>query len=237
MSSVLKALRNQQSPLLKVHSQVALESAGKPATALGRIVILSVSLVVAAGMGWLGVQYWLSNSTVEAVKPKPQASYQLGTIAAVIEPQWPEKAPEQEPIAREKIITAEAGETVTSSAQRQAENSVINDDRTIDLNQVSPELLSAFENALNENGEGQSVVPTLTNLSQDFQLTVPSFTYDGHQYSSRAQARWVELAGVRLFEGERWQGLTVLTIAPAHVVLSRNNQAFQQPALEDWTRP
>ncbi|WP_339879679.1 general secretion pathway protein GspB [Pseudidiomarina gelatinasegens] len=233
MSSVLKALRNQQSPLLKAHSQVALESAGKPASAIGLIVTLLVSLVVAAGIGWLGVQYWLSNNAVEVAEPIPQASYQLGTIAAVIEPQWPES----EPATAEQIIAMEPSDTITSSAQRQAENSVINDDKTIDLNQVSPELLSAFESALNESGEGRSVVPTLANLSQDFQRTVPSFSYDGHQYSSRAQARWVELGGVRLFEGERWQGLTVLTIAPAHVVLSRNNQAFQQPALEDWTKP
>ncbi|WP_417659529.1 general secretion pathway protein GspB [Pseudidiomarina sp.] len=237
MSSVLKALRNQQSPLLKAHSQVALESAVKPAMALGRIVILLVSLIVAAGIGWLGVQYWLSNNTVAVVEPAPQASYQLGTIAAVIEPQWPESEPEQEQSTAEQITAVEPSEAITSSAQRQAENSVVSDDQTIDLNQVSPELLSAFENALNEDGEGRSVVPTLATLSRDFQRTVPSFSYDGHQYSSRAQARWVELAGVRLFEGERWQGLTVLTIAPAHVVLSRNNQAFQQPALEDWTKP
>lgn len=235
MSSVLKALRNQQSPLLKAHSQVALESADKPATAIGGIVILLGSLLVAAGVGWLGVQYWLSNSVVEVAEPTPQASYQLGTIAAVIEPQWPATEPEQ--ASTEQVIAAPSGEAITSSAQRQAQNSVVNDDQTIDLNQVSPELLSAFENALNENGEGRSVVPTLANLSTDFQRSVPSFSYDGHQYSSRAQARWVELGGVRLFEGERWQGLTVLTIAPAHVVLSRNNQAFQQPALEDWTKP
>ncbi|WP_417664838.1 general secretion pathway protein GspB [Pseudidiomarina sp.] len=235
MSSVLKALRNQQSPLLKAHSQVALESAVEPTVALGRIVILFVSLVVAAGIGWLGVQYLMSNNALEVTEPTPQMSYQLGTIAAVIEPQWPET--EQSQATAEQIIAMEPSETIMSSAQRQAENSVVNDDQTIDLNQVSPELLSAFESALNENGEGRSVVPTLANLSLDFQRTVPSFSYDGHQYSSRAQARWVELAGVRLFEGERWQGLTVLTIAPAHVVLSRNNQAFQQPALEDWTKP
>lgn len=244
MSSVLKALKNQSSPLLQTSSDVALQSAKMPQSRSVLTFILALIVAAATAVGaWFLMQGLMPtakpiNSTAEL--PQPQPSYQLGDIAAVITPQWPVPVI---PETTTELTTIESQQPVLSVAQQQAQNSVVNSNQAIDLSQVSPELLSAFESALNETsntGDNQktaSVVPLLTQLNLNFQRTVPSFSYDGHQYSSRPQSRWVELSGVRLFEGERFQGLTVITIAPAHIVLAKDNQAFQQPALEDWTKP
>src|SRR5690554_4657393 len=238
MSSVLKALKQQSSPLLQARSEVSLRSAAQPSQRLGYWMMILVG-VAAAAVSCYFTFIWLQSTAPDGAEQpsvttvtdiSPPVTYTLGAIEPIIVPQWPQ--PSSAP-----PVSTESGSAVVSSAEQQAETQIVNDNQAIDLNQVSPQLLSAFENALSDGGENRSVVPVLADLSLNFQRLVPSFSYDGHQYSSRAEARWVELAGVRLFEGERWQGITVLTIAPAHVVLSRNNQAFQQPALEDWTTP
>lgn len=257
MSSVLKALKKQSSPLVSGSSQVHLSSAKSSSTrwntALVRNVIGVLVLLIAAVLGWLTMQWWLAQQArpietlpLPVAVTEPQVSYELGQVGTVKIPQWPQ--PEVMP-ADVNINADGEGKMLTSRAQQQLSQRLVSDEQAIDLSQVSPELLSAFENALaaespnssNSNSPSNeritSVVPPLTQLSPGFQRTIASFSYDGHQYSSRPQSRWIELSGVRLFEGEQFQGLTILTIAPAHVVLAKDNQAFQQPALEDWTRP
>lgn len=257
MSSVLKALKEQSSPYIKRSSEVRLSSAKATSRGVGRIVIGGVLTMLAALAGWFVVT-WLpalmvpselnsSPKTVEhtvAVNDS-QPSYQLGDMAVIMTPQWPQQdIPQRDSETTEPtVLNAQSGSTTQTATPTQTTQRPVTENKAIDLNQISPELLSAFENALAEDSQRTgaqqttSVVPELTQLSYDFQTSIPSFTYDGHQYSSRAASRWIELSGVRLFEGERFQGMTVLTIAPAHVVLVKNSQAFQQPALEDWTNP
>ncbi|OZB06629.1 MAG: hypothetical protein B7X54_01685 [Idiomarina sp. 34-48-12] len=236
MSSVLKALRNQQSPLLQQPGSISLQSAQQPTSALAKTLMAVVIMIIAVIAGWFISQQLITGVTPvqasqETQSPTAATSYRLGTVVTVIQPNWRiEEEVEPE-------VTEQQGDELISAAEQQADSSVVNANQAIDLNQISPEMLSAFESALGEQGENLSVVPVLAQLNPSFQRSVPSFTYDGHQYSSRPNSRWIELSGVRLFEGESYQGLTILAIAPAHVVLSKNDQAFQQPALEDWTKP
>jgi general secretion pathway protein B len=238
MSSVLKALRNQQSPLLQQPGSIALQSVQQGTGILVKLFIAAAVVVIAGGAGWFISQQFMNGAsdTLSAVSEDEQpvtvsAQYQLGSVVSIIQPNWrieTEVQPE---------VTEQSGDELISAAEQQADSSVVNANQAIDLNQISPEMLSAFESALGEQGENLSVVPALAQLSPSFQRSIPSFSYDGHQYSSRPNSRWIELSGIRLFEGESYQGLTILAIAPAHVVLSKNDQAFQQPALEDWTKP
>ncbi|RUO47034.1 general secretion pathway protein GspB [Pseudidiomarina donghaiensis] len=260
MSSVLKALKNQSSPLVQGSSEVRLHSAKAASSGAPRMVLWLVVIVLAGMLGWFTVQ-WVAHHRAEArantetlereqASPVTQAQYQLGDMTAIKTPQWPAMTPEtrvtEEPFASAEQV-AQSAEQRPMPTQQQDNQSPVNDNQAIDLSQISPELLSAFESALAEDNNGdnrengsnlnRSVVPELGQLAPSFRRTIPSFSYDGHQYSSRPQGRWIELSGVRLFEGDRFEGLTVLTIAPAHVVFVKDNQAFSQPALEDWTKP
>lgn len=262
MSSVLKALKNQSSPLVQGSSEVRLHSAKVASAGAPRILLWLLVIVLAGVLGWFTVQ-WVTHHRAEArantealareQQPSAvtQAQYQLGDMAAIKTPQWPAKITESDDGTRMTDQTSTSTEQVAQNAeqrpmtaQQQENQSPVNDNQAIDLSQISPQLLSAFESALAEGENGgdadnlnRSVVPELDQLAPSFRRTIPSFSYDGHQYSSRPQGRWIELSGVRLFEGERFEGLTVLTIAPAHVVFVKDNQAFSQPALEDWTKP
>ncbi|MBR9908612.1 MAG: general secretion pathway protein GspB [Gammaproteobacteria bacterium] len=263
MSSVLKALKNQSSPLVQGSSDVRLQSAKVLSTGAPRVLLWLVMLVLAGVLGWLAVQ-WMpyyraeaeatSKVELEALErdQRPsaavQAQYQLGDMATIKTPQWPAMATDSAmatDVANASLPQqAQSTEQGATTAQQRDNQSPVNDNQAIDLSQISPQLLSAFESALAEGENGgdadnlnRSVVPELDQLAPSFRRTIPSFSYDGHQYSSRPQGRWIELSGVRLFEGERFEGLTVLTIAPAHVVFVKDNQAFSQPALEDWTKP
>jgi|GEM_PF-492611 general secretion pathway protein B len=257
MSSVLKALKNQSSPLVQGSSEVRLHSAKVASAGAPRILLWLLVIVLAGVLGWFTVQ-WVAHHRAEArantealereqASPVTQAQYQLGDMTAIKTPQWPAMTPEtrvtDEPFASAEQV-AQNAEQRPITIQQQENSSPVNDNQAIDLSQISPQLLSAFESALAEGEQGgdadnlnRSVVPGLDQLAPSFRRTIPSFSYDGHQYSSRPQGRWIELSGVRLFEGERFEGLTVLTIAPAHVVFVKDNQAFSQPALEDWTKP
>lgn len=233
MSSVLNALKKQSSPLLQTPHPVALESA--PARGgSGRWWLLALVLIGALIIGVLGGRL-ISQSepqqrmpeVVQPVAATQAAHYSLGTIVPIRQPMWPN------PVAETPAVE---GVEIVSQARTQASESIVSDNQAIDLNQISPELLNAFDAALSEQS-GQSVIPKLAELSLSFQRTIPSFSYDGHQYSSREEARWVVLNGIRLHEGETLQGLRVLAIGPSHVVLAKDAQAFQQSALDDWTRP
>lgn len=234
MSSVLQALKKQSSPLVQQQPQVDLSSAPTLNRQPMWHWVLGVFVVVgAAAIGWWGGQWLFTrdlDSTITTSEPvrSEKAAYLLGGIKPIKQPIWPEPAVPS---------SVDEGVEVLSQARTQANESIVSNNQAIDLNQVSPETLQAFDAALAEQGNGRSVIPQLAELSVSFQRTIPSFTYDGHQYSSRTDARWVVLNGIRLYEGETLQGLTVLSIAPSHVVLSKDSQAFQQPALDDWTRP
>jgi hypothetical protein len=231
MSSVLKALREQSSPLLQQPAPIWLSSAParRPLRRWWVAVTVLLVLVLSSYYSWSS----RLNGEVTAVQPTALASnamatYQLGPSTAIKVPQWGSRtgaATDNQP----------AGQDQSQQPQTQQQG--------IDLQQVSPEVLAAFEAAVAAQQSGQStaiqqsVLPAIADLTSAMRSQIPSFTYDAHQYSSRDSARNVTFSGQRLIEGDVWQGLTIMRITPTHVVLSRNQVAFQQPALEDWTRP
>lgn len=235
MSSVLKALRDQSSPLLQQPPPIWLHSAPQRSSR-------SWWWMLALVLGVLAVSSYYSWSRQYQVVVPPVAdrapstatvvSYELGRSTAIKVPQW-------------KQTTVAVTQPVQTPQQPLPKPLQQPQDlqQGIDLQQVSPEVLAAFEEAVAAQQSGQpaaaqqSVLPAIGDLTSDMQRQIPSFTYDAHQYSSRDSARNVTFSGQRLREGEVWQGLTIMQITPTHVVLSRNMVAFQQPALEDWTRP
>jgi general secretion pathway protein B len=230
MSSVLKALREQSSPLLQQPAPIWLSSVPtrRPLRWWWVAVTILLVLVLSSYYSWSSGM----NSEVSVVQPSARttnavATYQLGPSTTIKVPQWDSRtdaATGNQPVAQAQL-------------QQQAPQ------QGIDLQQVSPDLLAAFEAAVAAQQSGQStaiqqsVLPAIADLTNALRSQIPSFTYDAHQYSSRDSARNVTFSGQRLIEGDVWQGLTIMRITPTHVVLSRNQVAFQQPALEDWTRP
>jgi hypothetical protein len=242
MSSVLKALRDQSSPLLQQPAPIWLSSA-QTSKSLRWWWFAALALVVLALSSFYS--WYSSNSPVliaaqtntEALVPVLR--YELGPPTEIKVPVW---------------NTAQSETSVTRVVERPREEpqgqlteprqQPLDVQQGIDLQQVSPDLLAAFEEAVAAqqgrqpvSSQQTSVLPAISTLTVDLQRQIPSFSYDAHQYSSRDSARNVTFSGQRLVEGEVWQGMTIMRITPTHVVLSRNQVAFQQPALEDWTRP
>lgn len=238
MSSVLKALRQQQSQLIPPQQAIQLTAATSNRAARSRWWWLALPLAVAAG--WAAT-YWYFQSN----QAPQQQTHKQETIAAQADelslgsPQPVRKVALPSEDAN-KVVTSQTGPAQSATSSFQAVPEVA-PDQAVDLNEVPADLLAAFEEAIAATGSGtaqterQSVLPRIDELDRRLQQRIPAFTYDGHQYSSRAQERFVELAGQRLRQGDYWQGIQVLTIAPNHVVLALGNDAFQQPALEDWT--
>lgn len=239
MSSVLKALRQQQSKLLPTQSAVLLEPAARQPRSFSWLAWLAVPFAAVAG--WYLVQWLMMPDPAQQPVVAPviaaEQRLQLGTPqpVRVVELPQPEVAPEQP--ANDTAMPERQRETQSSFSEPES----VAQDQGVDLNQVPADLLTAFEEAIAATGtpgsQQHSVLPRISELTGRLQSQIPSFSYDAHQYSSRANERFIELAGQRLRQGDLWQGIQILTIAPSHVVLALGNDAFQQPALEDWTSP
>lgn len=238
MSSVLKALRQQQSELIPPQQPIELSAATPTEQRASRWWWLIV--VVAVLAGW-GATYWYFSGLGSTNLPTAEQS-EAGNSEQAQEPTLtlgtPPKVrrvelPQQQTV--DKVATEQPIRSNFQAVPAQAP------DEAVDLNEVPADLLAAFEEAIAATEQGttrtttQSVLPSIYELDRNLQQRIPSFTYDGHQYSSRTAERFVEFAGQRLRQGDYWQGIQVLTIAPNHVVLALGNEAFQQPALEDWT--
>ncbi|MGQ4275464.1 general secretion pathway protein GspB [Pseudidiomarina sp. E22-M8] len=233
MSSVLKALRQQQSKLLPAQSAVLLEPAARQPRSLLWLAWLAVPF--AAIMGWLAVLLLLTPNPPQQPIVATEQQWQLGEPKPVRVVALPAPKAVSEPV----VTVAAQPERQQQTQSSFSEPAAVAKDQAVDLNQVPADLLSAFEEAIVATGsrgsQKNSVLPRISDLTGRLQSQIPSFSYDAHQYSSRANERFIELAGKRLRQGDLWQGIQVLTIAPNHVVLALGNDAFQQPALEDWT--
>lgn len=237
MSSVLKALRQQQSQLIPLQQPVHLTAASSSARSWIGWWWLAVPIALA--VGWAGTSWYLTGSFLMPLTTEQvSSSTQSGASEAKL------KIGKAQPVRiveliRDTQMEASAEMQVTNSSFQEPQD--IAPDEAVDLDQVPADLLAAFEEAIAATGNAtaaqpaQSILPRIAELESSLQQRIPSFTYDGHQYSSRPQERFIELAGQRLRQGDYWQGIQVLTIAPNHVVLVLGNDAFQQPALEDWT--
>lgn len=236
MSSLLKALKQQQSPLLKQTSvlDASLMANDKHSRSWSWL-LWPLALILGAVLGSAGA-VWLGE-TNQSERPETEG-FRWGETASIESVEWeaepePEPAPEEEPEVTQSAGQQQSSEsepTGQAGSQRQA----------LDLSTVSPDLLQRFEAAVNDtsssddNRADTSVIPSLSELSRSFQNQIPAFSYDSHMYRSSASQRWVELNGQRLYEGDALNQLTILRIEPQKVVLVKDSEAFSQPALEDW---
>lgn len=234
MSSLLKALKQQQSPLLKQTSVLdASLMANDKHSRSWNWLLWPLALILGAVLGSAGA-VWLGEIN-QSERPEAEG-FRWGETASIESVEWeaePEPAPEEEPEVTQSAGQQQSSEsepTGQAGSQRQA----------LDLSTVSPDLLQRFEAAVNDtsssddNRADTSVIPLLSELSRSFQNQIPAFSYDSHMYRSSASQRWVELNGQRLYEGDALNQLTILRIEPQKVVLVKDSQAFSQPALEDW---
>ena len=234
MSSLLKALKQQQSPLLKQTSvlDASLMANDKHSRSwswlLWPLVLILGAVLGSAGAVWLG-------ETNQSERPEAEG-FRWGETASIESVEWeaePEPVPEEEP-----EVTQSSGQQQSSEPEPSAQAG--SQRQALDLSNVSPDLLQRFEAAVNDtsnsddNRADTSVIPSLSELSRSFQREVPAFSYDSHMYRSSASQRWIELNGQRLYEGDALNQLTILRIEPQKVVLVKDSQAFSQPALEDW---
>ncbi|MGM0430291.1 MAG: general secretion pathway protein GspB [Pseudomonadota bacterium] len=233
MSSLLKALKQQQSPLLKQRSilDASLMATDNSTRRWGWLIWPTV--IVVGGVLGAGAAQWLEK------EPEPEAiaaeRFSWGETETVEAISW-DAEPQEETTQVAKSSespdpsSADAAQSEQTEPQREA----------LDLSAVSPDLLQRFEAAVNDTGSNNSnptdssVIPPLGELSRSFQRQVPAFSYDSHMYRSSASQRWIELNGQRLYEGDALDQLTILRIEPQKVVLVMDSQAFSQAALEDW---
>lgn len=233
MSSILKALKQQQSPLLK---QTSVLDASLMARDTGN---RSWSWLLWPAMLLLGILLGASAAWWSTTEPAPEArlaeNFSWGEPASIEPVSWAaEPEPEPQKVVQNNHSTelperSQIEQTVETEAQREA----------LDLSKVSPDLLQRFEAAVNDTStvdkvSDKSVIPPLSELSDAFQRQIPAFSYDSHMYRSSATERWIELNGQRLYEGDALGPLTILRIDPQRVVLVMDSQAFSQTALENW---
>lgn len=238
MSSLLKALKQQQSPLVNQGSDIdpALLAA-QPVRWWIPPVFWSLLVVVILALSGALVWQWLDDNgnRDEAVTvPTTAVDFQLGKTAAVEPITWSASAPATPPTT---AGGAESNNDPQPSVQPSANR------EPLDLNQVSPELLAKFEQAIaaSDYDDGDSpmtesrLVPPLAELAPEFKRQVPAFSYDGHMYVSDATQRWVELNKQRLYLNEQFGGVKVERIEPQQLILSVNGKAFSVEALQDWS--
>ena len=234
MSSLLKALKQQQSPLLKNRSVLdsSLIAQDRP-TKNNLWLVWPLALILGSALGY-GIAYWSGAEVVDEVTVTPDFTW--GETAAVPAISWEaiEEPPAEQQVTTSTHESVQPQESSEIAQQRQRQR------EALDLSSVSPELLNRFQEAVEQTGSETeqriSVVPSLSDLSPTFQQRVPEFSYDSHMYRSSSSQRWIELNGQRLYEGDSYQSLDVIRIEPHQVVLALDSNAFSHPALEDWKR-
>jgi len=234
MSSLLKALKQQQSPLLKQTSilDASLMANSKSNRSWAWLVWPAVLILgVAMGAGVARLNEAPSGADAVVVD-----GFNWGETESIEPISW-DAEPEPETQQTAKGNGRQQGSEVNQTNQPEPAEP---QREALDLSSVSPDLLQRFEAAVNNTSgddntpERASVIPPLGELSRSFQQQVPAFSYDSHMYRSSASQRWVELNGQRLYEGDALNQLTILRIEPQKVVLVMDSQAFSQAALEDW---
>ncbi|TLU67257.1 hypothetical protein FE810_02950 [Thalassotalea litorea] len=130
--------------------------------------------------------------------------------------------------------------------------------------QISPELLAAFNQAVDDtyaddndsiekaalqqardeandndyphfDGRQTEEIPLLTQLASSYRNTIPAIQFSLHMYSSDISSRWVRMNGQDYFEGGTSpEGIVIEEIQPQFVVMSYRGKSFRLPALSSW---
>ncbi|MGM0480741.1 MAG: general secretion pathway protein GspB [Pseudomonadota bacterium] len=235
MSSLLKALKQQQSPLLNEGSALDPQlmdrrASGSYGSLMVGVVLILVCCVALALIIWQLMQSPALPDSSEQTPAGSNYSYQWGEPQAIENISW--QVAEQ-PIAAENAISQRPTASEAKPVQSTRE--------PLDMSVVSAELLAKFEQAVQQSDKAAtadtnlSVVPPLNQLDKGFRQQIPGFTYDSHMYVSKQNERWIEFNGQRLFIGDDYDGLTVERIEPQQVILSLQGKAFRVEALRDWS--
>lgn len=178
-----------------------------------------------------------------------------------------EKAAQQQALAEQVQQVIAAQGYVKSDGQRSfIEDSVTEDSSTIsidheELSDVSPELLKAFQSAIDDDNAGfseeQNDQPTdeitnnqpennadegkyadvkpLSQMPQWLQTAVPELTFSLHMFSSDSESSWLRLNDKDYFTGEiSAEGIVIEQILPQKVILQYQGQQFSLKALSNW---
>lgn len=127
---------------------------------------------------------------------------------------------------------------------------------TTELEQVSDELLTLFQTAVDEtaskgnsnenvamqskkvtvasSNDKQTAIKSLTEMPAWVQNGIPSLTFEQHIYSSDGLG-WIHVNGRDRYEGDMITSeLKVSEILPQQVILSYRGEFFSLPALTNW---
>lgn len=243
MSSLLKALKQQQSPLLNEGSALDPQLMDRRASGSYGSLIVGVVLILLCCAALVLIIWQLMQSPAlpdssEQTPAGSNYSYQWGEPQAIENISW--QVAEQ-PIAAENTIENTTENTISQRPTTKEAKPVQTTREPLDMSVVSAELLAKFEQAVQQSDKAAtadtnlSVVPPLNQLDKGFRQQIPGFTYDSHMYVSKQNERWIEFNGQRLFIGDDYDGLTVERIEPQQVILSLQGKAFSVEALRDWS--
>lgn len=148
---------------------------------------------------------------------------------------------QQEPVAQpDPFAPPEEGQDAFSRSQQfQQEN-----------NQISPELLQRFQNAVsevkpatevgsqrsyNEKSQDDDNVIRIDQLPAWVLTELPSMSFSAHMYASEPGDRWVRVNGNEKVEGDMIADkVQIQRIEPQRVILVYRGEEFSMAALTDW---
>jgi hypothetical protein len=147
------------------------------------------------------------------------------------------KIPQKNNIQQNYKVTEVEGVSDDLLARFQAAIEETQVDSDLDWQQSDSQLASSHTSSassqLTDNSE-QNPIPSLTQMSQQFQNTIPSLSFEQHIYTSDGQS-WINVNGRDRYEGDYIEGnIIVEKILPQEVILSSQGEKFSLPALTNW---
>ncbi|MDN4501546.1 general secretion pathway protein GspB [Alteromonadaceae bacterium BrNp21-10] len=220
--------------------------------------VLMVVVVIAGGLGlgWTAATHeqWLS-----AFETPVQQAPQLNPLPAAVSVQSAATTPSSttQPVAKETSATGEEAITAVVEpavslqelAQEPAQVIPKEAQQAVSQreNEISPELLKKFNQAVATLSDRQDVQPAPQEMDRDASVPridqlpawvlaeLPPLAFSAHMYSSEFAERWVTLNDVRLYEGDWFDdNLQVQEIQPQQVILNYRSQQFSMNALSQW---
>ncbi|WP_416307655.1 general secretion pathway protein GspB [Neptunicella sp. SCSIO 80796] len=210
-----------------------------------RLLMVMIVSAGGAGLGWTAatMNHWLSAFNQPA--PIAPTATEVSTSAAnnVKAKAPPAVAAEQPPQSLQQV-DAPVPELNTADDNRLQ---IADKPAEAPINQISPELLKKFNQAVAELGDSVDStaaqippaekvdVPRVDQLPRWALDELPKMSFSAHMYASEPQDRWVTLNGVELHEGE-WinSNLQLQEITPQKVIMNYKGQQFSMNALTDW---
>lgn len=88
-----------------------------------------------------------------------------------------------------------------------------------------------------QNSEYFEGIQHLSDMSLEFQKTIPDIRFNSHIYSDRPSERRVIINDLYLKEGQGFSGMKIVTIGEFYIELEKQGESFKLPVLRDWFRP